>query len=193
MEAGHDRDDRNRTSTPRLDLTPPVPGDVDEWFAVVSDPRLWRHFPSGRPTSRAAVEAALRRIGTEWDAVGLGAWAVRRRASRPLIGYGGCSLRRDAYWNLSYRLAPEAHGHGLATELAVEAVRRANELRPDVPVLALLLEHNRASAAVAQKAGLTLRHRGPDVGNPDPTAVRLIYSDRPVTEAHLDAALHHVG
>lgn len=193
MQTGRASDDPRRTWTDRLDLTPPVSADVDEWFAVTSDPRLWSHFPSGRPKSRVEVEATLRRIANEWDAVGLGVWAVRRRGRRPLIGYGGCSLRRATYWNLSYRLAPEAHGQGFATELALEAVGHANELRPDLPVLALLLEHNRASATVAQKTGLTLRHRGPDAGNPDPTAVRLIYSDRPLTEAHLEAALHPVS
>ena len=146
---------RKRTSTERLDLAPPVEADVDEWFADATDPRLWRHFPSGRPTRREAAVATLHRIADEWGQVGLGAWTVRRRGLQPVIGYGGCSLRMRTFWNLSYRLAAEAHGAGLATELATEAVRRANVVRPDAPVLALLLEHNLASAGVAQKVGLT--------------------------------------
>ena len=107
-----------------------------------------------------------------------------------MIGYGGCSLYRNTFWNLSYRLAAESHGEGLATGLAIEAVRQAHQIHPDAPVLALLLEHNVASAAVAQKTGLTLQYRGPDAGNPDPTAVRLIYSDRVLIKDQLDAALH---
>lgn len=178
------------TRTERLDLAPPTAADVDEWFAIVTDPRLWRHFPSGRPTRRDETAATLQRTADEWRQVGLGTWTVRRRGQRRVIGYGGCSLRRNTFWNLSYRLAAESHGEGLATELAAEAVRQAHRVRPDTPVLALLLEHNRASAAVAQKIGLTLRYRGPDAGNPDPTAVRLIYSDRGVTGDQLDAALH---
>jgi RimJ/RimL family protein N-acetyltransferase len=46
--------------------------------------------------------------------------------------------------------------------------------------VAYLLENNRASAAVAEKLGLTLRHRGPDAGNPDPSAIRVVYADRPL-------------
>ena len=179
-----------RAVTERLDLAPPVESDADEWFTIASDPRLWRHFPSGRPTRREAVLATLQRIANEWDRVGLGAWTVRRRGLEPVIGYGGCSLRSNTFWNLSYRLALEAHGAGLATELASAALQRPHEVRPDVPVMALLLEHNPASAAVARKAGLTLRYRGPDIGNPDPAAIRLVYSDRVLTGHQLDAALH---
>lgn len=190
MEPG--RSPQERTSTERLDLAPPTAADVDEWFAIATDPRLWRHFPNGRPTRREETVATLQRIADEWHRVGLGTWTVRRSGQEPVIGYGGCSLRRSTFWNLSYRLAPESHGEGFATELAVEAVRRAHQIRPDAPVLALLLEHNRASAAVAQKVGLTLQHRGPDVGNPDPTSVRLVYSDRDLDSDQLAAALHPV-
>lgn len=179
-----------RISTERLDLDPPIASDLDEWFAVAGDPRLWRHFPSGRATRREEVAATLRRIADEWEQVGLGAWTVRRRGHPPLIGYGGCSLRMNTFWNLSYRLAANVHGAGLATELATEALQQARRVRPVAPVLARLLEHNRASAAVAQKVGLTLQYRGPDVGNPDTAAIRLIYSDRPLGEDELEAALH---
>ena len=34
----------------------------------------------------------------------------------------------------------------------------------------------------AERAGLTLVWRGPDAGNPDPAAVRLVYADRPVSD-----------
>ncbi len=53
---------------------------------------------------------------------------------------------------------------------------------PGLPVIAYLLEHNHASAAVAKKVGLTLVDRGPDAGNPVPSAVRLIFADRPLTD-----------
>jgi hypothetical protein len=45
-------------------------------------------------------------------------------------------------------------------------------------VLAYLLEHNARSRGRAERSGLTLVWRGPDHGNPDPDAVRLIYADR---------------
>jgi hypothetical protein len=49
-------------------------------------------------------------------------------------------------------------------------------------VIAYLLEHNAESRGRAEKAGLSLVWRGPDAGNPDPDAVRLVYADRPLTD-----------
>jgi len=46
--------------------------------------------------------------------------------------------------------------------------------------MAYLLEHNRESRGRAERSGLELVWRGPDAGNPDPDAVRLVYADRPV-------------
>lgn len=70
-------------------------------------------------------------------------------------------MRQDAFWNLGYRFAPEAQGRGFATGLARAAVDAARERRPELPVVAYLLENTPASAAVARKVGLALRHRGP--------------------------------
>lgn len=56
-------------------------------------------------------------------------------------------------------------------------------------MVAYLLENNPASAAVAEKVALTLRHRGPDAGNPDPSAVRLVSADRELSETELAATM----
>ena len=53
-------------------------------------------------------------------------------------------------------------------------------------MIAYLLEHNVESRGRAEKAGLSLVWRGPDAGNPDPEAVRLVYADRPVDAELLD-------
>ncbi|MBY4236732.1 hypothetical protein HQO43_07155 [Rhodococcus fascians] len=55
--------------------------------------------------------------------------------------------------------------------------------------MAYLLEHNLSSARVAERAGLKLVSRGPDIGNPDPEAIRLVYADRPLTAVQVDAVL----
>ncbi|MGZ4643601.1 MAG: hypothetical protein ACXVX8_15890, partial [Blastococcus sp.] len=56
---------------------------------------------------------------------------------------------------------------------------------PDRPVIAYLLEHNVQSRVRAEKAGLSLVWRGPDAGNPDAAAVRLVFADRPLDDALL--------
>jgi RimJ/RimL family protein N-acetyltransferase len=111
-------------------------------------------------------------------------WTVRLNQSAVVIGYGGCSVRGE-FWNLGYRLAPSVQGRGYGTELAAAAVRQAVTVDPTRPIIARLVEHNTASQRVAIKLGMTLAHRMPDAGNPNPAVVRLIYSDRPLTGAQL--------
>lgn len=64
-------------------------------------------------------------------------------------------------------------------------------MRADLPVTAYLLEHNVGSRRAAERAGLTLVWRGPDAGNPDPAAVRLVYADRDLDPATVQALTSH--
>ena len=83
------------------------------------------------------------------------------------------SLARDAFDLVLLDVwLPDRDGLELLSEL-----RRSN---PDLPVIAYLLEHNAESRGRAERSGLSMVWRGPDAGNPDPAAVRLIYADRPV-------------
>ena len=173
----------------RLALTHPSRADEHELFSILSDPRVWTHFPSLRQTKPAQTLAMIDRWIEGWKVWGLDMWSVRLKGDSVVIGYGGCSMRAEAFWNLGYRLAAEAQGHGYATELAAEALQRANMTDPERPVVAYLLEHNAASERVAVKLGMELVHRAPDAGNPDPSAVRLIYSDRPLSSFQLAATL----
>ena len=64
------------------------------------------------------------------------------------------------------------------------AIEAARTVDPERPVVAVLLEHDERSRGLAERAGLELFWRGPDAGDPDPAAVRLVHADRV-----LDAAL----
>jgi RimJ/RimL family protein N-acetyltransferase len=104
-----------------------------------------------------------------------------------MVGTGGCAVRvGTTWWNLYYRLTPPAWGRGLAAELVTAAIDAAHTVAPDRPVVAYLLEHNAESRGRAERSGLTLQWRGPDAGNPDPDAVRLVYADRPLSRELLD-------
>jgi RimJ/RimL family protein N-acetyltransferase len=100
-------------------------------------------------------------------------------------------VRHRAVWNLYYRLTPAAQGHGLASEMVTAAQAAAADLRPDLPVVASLLEHNLGSKSIAERAGLELAWRGPDSGNPDVTAIRLIYADRPLADDLIKTLTRH--
>ena len=175
------------TTTARLQLDPPREDDLADLHRIYSDARTWTHLPSGRFADLATTREALTGWLADWREHGLGAWVVRE--SGVVVGHGGCAARRGAFWNLGFRFAPEAQGRGLATELARAAVDAARERRPELPVVAYLLENNPASAAVAVKVDLVLRHRGPDAGNPDPCAVRLVVANRELSETELAATM----
>ncbi|MFK4730982.1 GNAT family N-acetyltransferase [Agromyces mediolanus] len=188
--------------TARLLLDPTTADDLDALHEIYGDARTWTHLPSGRHLDRERTAEVLERWLDDWRSEGFGAWTIREAvAPGRIVGHGGCAVRgrapgaddpaRDsgAYWNLGYRFHPDAQGRGLATELSLAAVAAARERRPELPIVAYLLEHNTASARVAEKAGLTLRHRAPDAGNPDASAIRLVYADRELTAAQLAATL----
>lgn len=171
-----------------MSLAEPTVDDATEVHKIYSDPRVWTHLPSGRHDRIETTEEMVRAWTEGWERDGLSAWIVRDVSTGAVLGQVDCSVRRNAFWNLGYRLAYEAHGRGIASRGSQRAVARAQDAEPALPVVAYLVEHNIASARVAEKVGLTLQHRGPDVGNPDSNAIRLVYGDRPLTEAQLRSA-----
>ena len=190
--------------TSRLVLRPLEDGQVDELFALTSDPATARYDPALLHTDRSQATALVRRAATGRQRCGLAPWLLHLRGGHapapegparrllgagappasspwgPLVGYGGCSLLRNAAWNLSYRLAPRWWGRGLAQELIAAARRAAADVRPDLPVVAALLEGDAPSLRAAERAGLRRVWTGPDAHGPDPDAVLLLLADRPV-------------
>lgn len=175
--------------TDRLRLSRAVPSDFDAVFAIQNDPRVWTHYPSLRHTDPAQSVEMIERWERSWNEAGLGSWVARLRDTDEVVGNGGCTLLGGEVWNIGYRIAPDHHGRGLATELARAGVETARRIAPDRPVIAYLVEHNRASARVAEKLGLELVHRAPDAANPDPSVIRLVYADRALTPDQLAATL----
>ena len=178
--------------TARLQLDAVTLDDVAEHHALLSDPAVWAHLPSGVHTERAQTVATLERGVEQWQRAGLGYWTARLRPDLPahqvppgleagaFVGTGGCTVRAGTtWWNLYYRLTRAAWGHGLAAELVAAALDAARTTDPDLPVIAYLLEHNVESKERAERSGLSQVWRGPDAGNPDSHAVRLVHAGRP--------------
>jgi RimJ/RimL family protein N-acetyltransferase len=67
-------------------------------------------------------------------------------------------------------------------ELVSAALDAAHAVARERPVIAYVLEHNERSRGRIERSGSSPEWRGPDAGNPDPTAVRLVYADRPVDD-----------
>lgn len=170
-------------ATSRLVLDRVDESNVGDWHRIHSDPLVWTHFPTGRHTSTDQTERLVEKSVGEWRRSGLSYWSVRERANGRIVGCGGCRPLADRdRWNLYYRFDPAVQGRGYASELAGAAIEAANAVDANRPVVAIMLEHNVASWRVAEKIGLMRVWTGPDEGNPDPTAVRFVYADRPDLE-----------
>lgn len=176
-------------ATARLGLVPAGMAELAEIAALHADERVWRYRPQGRHTSMHYTRTKVVAMEEQWHRDGLGYWVARLRgpvAGLPVgacVGVGGCAVegRRD-WWNLYYRFRPEAHGHGLATELCQAALAAARSVAAGRPVVATLAETNDASRATAERAGLRLQWRGHDHEG----IVQLIYADRELDASELD-------
>jgi RimJ/RimL family protein N-acetyltransferase len=172
--------------TGRLVLTPVTPADIDAVHELFADARTWTHLPAGRHTSRAETEDLVQRKIGGRVRYGLGSWVARAADSRAFIGLGGVDRTAGGVWNLGYRLAPEHHGHGYATELARAAIDAAHDVDPALPVTGRVLTNNPASARVLARVGLTQVWQGPSAaGGPDGVECQA-WSDRELTRAQLD-------
>jgi RimJ/RimL family protein N-acetyltransferase len=181
--------DHRLVHTARLDLAAVTEADVPRLHELSADPRVWQHFPSGRHTSVAMTARQVATFTQGWRDNGLGYWTATLRATSEFVGVGGCALCDHTFWNVYYRLHPDAHGNGYAGELVKAAVSAAAVVGADLPVVAYMVEHNMASRSVAERLGLQLVWRGPDRLNPDPTAQRLIFADRMLTPDQLNVVI----
>ena len=76
--------------TERLDLRRADPvTDLDDLFAIFSDPDGWWYEPDSRHTTVERTAAWLTRAAERFDEGGLSYWTVRRRDTGAIIGVGG--------------------------------------------------------------------------------------------------------
>jgi len=171
--------------TRRLVLHRPVLTDLRDLFELYRDPRVWGPDPLTRHTSDEQTERMINNWRSAWQRDGLGMWVARSSEpalSGAFVGIGGCFVKSAVAWNLGFRLQPRFWGRGYAHEISVTGIEAALWRRPDLPITASVLEGNERSQRTTESVGLRLVWRGPDAGNPDPHAVRLLYADRPLTD-----------
>jgi RimJ/RimL family protein N-acetyltransferase len=170
-----------RVATARLLLGVPDVRHLHDLFSLYADPAVWADDPLSRHTELAQTAQMIDRWRAAWERDGLGIWVALSRepaTAGAFVGVGGCFVRSGVAWNLGYRLRPGYWRRGLAQEVIAEAVRAAATIRAELSVTAYLLEGNDRSRRATERAGLRLVWRGPDAGNPDREAVRLLYADR---------------
>ena len=168
--------------TDRLDLRRPDPEkDLDDLFAIFSDPDGWWYDPDGRHREPARTKGWLTRAAARFETDRLSYWTVRRRDDGAVMGVGGAQRQRTRAWNLNYRIATIHQGQGYATELGRAARAAATAIDSNVPIIAWVAEDNTPSRKVAERLGL--KNYGPAI-DPSDGKVRLAYADRLIGGFH---------
>jgi ribosomal-protein-alanine N-acetyltransferase len=143
--------------TNRLMLRRLLPDDLDNLYALYSDPDIRQYFPDGTLTYAETKEEL------DWFLDGhpahpeLGLWATIHKATDRLIGRCGLlpwTIAQRAEVEVAYLLDKTYWGQGLATEAARGIVQYAFEQLKLSRLICLIDPENAASRRVAEKIGM---------------------------------------
>ena len=145
--------------TNRLLFRHPTMEDVDQYFALYSNPAIMKFIPD------APRNYAETREEVEWFLNGhprhpeLGLWATIYKETGRFIGRCGLlpwTIAGQAEVEVAYTLAQEYWGLGLGTEAAAGILRYGFQRLGLSRLICLIDPANRASRRVAEKIGMTL-------------------------------------
>lgn len=155
----NDRTDGERAGqveleTDRLHLRPPRLSDVPALFSFLGDPVAMRHTHVDKTLRGCRRRIALHERRRRVD--GCAPWAVMEKTNGRIVGWGG--LYEDPFdpgWGpeVGYAFHPDAWGRGYATELALAALKLADEELALREVSAFAAPDNGASCRVLEKIG----------------------------------------
>jgi RimJ/RimL family protein N-acetyltransferase len=144
--------------TERLILRRLTDADVENVFALDSDPAVMRFINGGKPTPREVIETErLPWLMSFYDRVdGYGHWAAIEKATGEFIGRFSLRPHDDdlEQVELGYRLRQSAWGKGYATEGSRALVDKGFSELGAQRIFATTMTVNEASRRVMQKVGL---------------------------------------
>ncbi|MEM7660463.1 MAG: GNAT family N-acetyltransferase [Bacteroidota bacterium] len=113
--------------THRLILRELEERDVQGIFDLDSDPEVHRYLGEQPIKRLQEAEAIIQYVRNQYEADGIGRWAVIEKASQEFVGWAGLKFEREVrqdmhYYDLGYRLKKKFWGKGIATEAAREAL-----------------------------------------------------------------------
>jgi RimJ/RimL family protein N-acetyltransferase len=144
-------------TTERLILRPWHDADRDPFFALNSEPAVYRHLG---PLTREQSDAMIDRANEQFETTGWGRWALEERASGLLIGHCGFmpvtgNLPFAPGVEIGWRLSERWQGKGFAREAAEEAMRAGFDIFGFDPILAYTTPANTASWGLMERLGMT--------------------------------------
>jgi RimJ/RimL family protein N-acetyltransferase len=131
--------------------------DRDPWAAMNADPEVMRHFPA--TLSREEADSLIDRINKNIADTGAGFWAVERVEDGRFLGFAGLNcighdIPLKGEWEVGWRLARHAWGHGYATEAGRAALANGFGAMGLARIVAYTASTNLPSEAVMQRIGM---------------------------------------
>ena len=113
----------------------------------------------GGPRTESQLRERIAGWSDHWTTHGFGGTLFRTRVTEHAIGWGGLqhsTIGIGECLTVGYVIAPDAWGHGYATEIATASVAHAFDELGAGQVHASVLSTNQASRRVLERAGLSV-------------------------------------
>ncbi len=155
--------------TERLMLRRLVMDDLDELFALYSDPEIRRYFPEGTLNYEDTKEELEWFLNGHPDHPQLGLWATIYKETGQFIGRCGLlpwTIDGQDEVEVAYLLAKEYWRQGLGTEVAKAILQYGFEQLGYWRLICMMYPDNLASVKVAQNMGMSLEKEMEDEAGP---------------------------
>jgi len=148
--------------TPRLLLRHLIIGDLDELFALYSNPEIRQHFPEGVLNYEETKEELEWFLNGHPEYPDLGLWATIHKETGRFIGRCGLlpwEIDGKLEVEVAYLLDKDFWHQGLATEAATGILTYAFDKLKLSRIICLMHPDNVASQKVAERVGMTLERK----------------------------------
>lgn len=140
------------------------PDDLDDFFALCSDPDVVRYMDDGQPLTRERTQEWIKVSLANYEARGYGCFGVTTKGDDRLIGFAGFARPSDrpGITEIIYAFLPAYWGRGFATEIAAGLVGFGFERAGLDRIEATVDPANDPSKRVLEKIGMTYDGRRRD-------------------------------
>ena len=146
--------------TARLRLEPFHDSHYEGLRVMDNDAGVMRYINNGVIKTPEETWENIRRVQARWEKYGFSWWAIKEKASEAIVG-AACLQHlanvEDAPLEIGWRLVPDQHGKGYATEAAKAIIDFAQEQTGATYLVAVADPENIPSQRVMQRLGMSYK------------------------------------